>query len=84
MSDRYAKMTQDEFDETVRELAREDGVGSLLSIPGVWEHVSEFYNNAALERWEQEHPEAEPDHIRESAMDEARETASEQQASDDE
>ena len=52
MSDRYAKMTQDEFDETVRELAREDGVGSLLSIPGVWEHVSEFYNNAALERWE--------------------------------
>lgn len=37
------------FEEAVTELANEDGVAHLLSIPGVREHVSEYYNNAAIE-----------------------------------
>jgi len=36
------------FDEAVREIAREEGVDILLSIPGVWELVSEHFNNDAI------------------------------------
>ena len=43
-------VTTEEFDQAVRELALEDGVEVLLSIPGVWETISEFYNNDAIQR----------------------------------
>lgn len=38
------------FDEITRELAHEDGVEKLLAIPGIWEVVSEHYNNDAYDR----------------------------------
>lgn len=40
---------QEKFDDAVRELARQDGVEVLLSIPGIWEIVSEYYNNDAMD-----------------------------------
>lgn len=40
---------QEKHDDAVRELARQDGVEVLLSIPGVWEIVSEYYNNDAMD-----------------------------------
>ena len=45
-----AEITTEEFDQAVRDLAESDGVGVVLSIPGVWEHVSEYYNNDAIDR----------------------------------
>lgn len=47
------------FDRAVRELALEDGVEIVLSIPGVWEAVSEYYNNAAIDRMRDEADEPE-------------------------
>lgn len=40
----------EEFSETIRDLAHDDGVEVILDIPGVWEHVAEFYNNAAIDK----------------------------------
>lgn len=39
---------QDVFDETIQRLAAEDGIARVLAIPGVWEHVAEYYNNDAI------------------------------------
>jgi len=37
------------FEEAVTRLAVDGGVKLLLTIPGVWEHVSESYNNDAID-----------------------------------
>lgn len=47
-------INQERFDDTVFDLAREDGTDFVLMIPGVWESVSEYYNNAAIERIQDE------------------------------
>lgn len=44
-------ITQKEFDEILFRLAREYGVDYVLLIPGVYELVSEYLNNAVLEQW---------------------------------
>ena len=39
------------FYEAIMDCAKEDGTDHLLtSVPGVWECVTEYYNNAAFER----------------------------------
>ena len=53
---KYAKMTSEQFDDAVRNLAERDGMSVVLDIPGVLECVSEYYNNDALELWEEQHP----------------------------
>lgn len=50
----YNKVTFDEFNANVRRLAAQDGIDNLINIPGVWEIVSEHYNNDALELWARE------------------------------
>ena len=45
----YSKVTDEEFDEAVRQVARRAGVDAILDIPGVWECVAEEFNNAALD-----------------------------------
>jgi len=47
---------EEEYQTVVRQLAHEDGIEVVLSIPGVWELVAEFYNNAAIELWQKELP----------------------------
>ena len=42
------------FNTAVWALAEEDGVENILGLPGVWEIVSEHYNNNAIRRVESE------------------------------
>ncbi len=50
MKDKYDAMTQEEFDDILQKLVK-DKAAQLLSIPGVYEVVSEYYNNDVLEIW---------------------------------
>ncbi len=45
-------MTHDEFVSMVVECMENRSASQLLAIPGVWEAVSEEFNNEAIERWE--------------------------------
>lgn len=45
-------MTNQEFEEILMEIMNEGPASSLLTIPGVYECVSEYFNNEVLERWE--------------------------------
>lgn len=51
-ANRYDKMTADDFDRILREIIDELSTSELLSIPGVYEAVSEEFNNEVLSRWE--------------------------------
>jgi len=53
MSD-YSKMTQHDFDRILETILSEMKASELLSIPGVYEEVSEVFNNEVLIRWEEE------------------------------
>jgi hypothetical protein len=46
------------FEDAVTKLAIEDGVGHIVTIPGVWECLSEYYNNAAIKLMEEQNEEA--------------------------
>ena len=51
----YSKMTQEDFDRLLGAVMDEDGPASnLLTIPGIYEVVSEHYNNDVLDRWGKE------------------------------
>ena len=52
--DKYKNMKQEDFDRILIELVNQSPAGNLLSIPGVYELVSEDYNNMVLDYWEQE------------------------------
>jgi hypothetical protein len=52
----YSAMTQEDFDNILEELAVEQGAYSLLSIPGVYEAVSEAFNNDILDLWVDRNP----------------------------
>jgi hypothetical protein len=51
LKDPYADMTQEDFDRILRQLVINNASG-LLSIPGVYEAVSEHFNDAVLTIWE--------------------------------
>jgi len=51
---KYDKMTQAEFARILEEKYYQLHPGEVLSIPGVWELVSEYLNNEILEAWEAE------------------------------
>jgi len=53
----YTLLTDDEFDRILADKVDETPGCSLLSIPGVYELLSEHFNNAVLEKWEQDNPE---------------------------
>lgn len=46
----YNQMTQEEFVEILGEIVTSSSA-SLLSIPGIYEILSEEYNNAVLKIW---------------------------------
>lgn len=48
----YSNLDTDTWFDLVLELAQNDGVGHVLTIPGVWEIVREYYNNSTLEVFE--------------------------------
>ena len=45
-----SEVSQEMFDEALTELLEEASAAELLSIPGLYEVVSEHYNNEAIER----------------------------------
>ena len=47
----YSKMTDAEFDRILRDILREMTGEQLLSIEGIYELVSEEFNNEILDRW---------------------------------
>ncbi len=50
------------FDEAVQQLTEEDGVSAMFTIPGIWECLSEHYNNDAIALMENDNePESEED-----------------------
>ncbi len=49
----YSQMTDEEFDSILAEVVAENA-STLLSIPGIYEVVSEYFNNEVLDRWEQQ------------------------------
>jgi uncharacterized membrane protein len=50
----YSKMTQEEYDEILAELIDDttEKASYLLTVPGIYEILSEEYNNWVLETWE--------------------------------
>lgn len=51
----YSKMTQEDFDTILNRLVTECQE-ELILIPGVYEVVSEYFNNAVLAMWALENP----------------------------
>lgn len=49
------KITDVEFDRILAEILDESPASTLLSVPGVYEVVSEHFNNDVLRCWEHAH-----------------------------
>lgn len=50
----YSQMTDEEFDLELNEIINEECVAyNLLSIPGIYEILSDHFHNEILDRWEQ-------------------------------
>ena len=47
-------MDQADFDRILEEIMDEKPASALLTVPGVYEAVSEHFNNTVIERWERE------------------------------
>ena len=43
-------MTDEDFNEILKRIMNEEGA-NMLSIPGVYELVSEYYNNDIIDEW---------------------------------
>lgn len=51
---KYDAMTQEEFNDCLERVVYRYSQEQLLYIPGVWEVLSEYFNNDVLDLWEQE------------------------------
>jgi len=49
----YSKMTQEDFNNILTNILSRQTGAQLLSIPGIYEVVSEHFNNEILEEWEE-------------------------------
>lgn len=45
-----ADVSNEEFDRALQEIIDEEGTATLLSIPGIYEVLSEHYNNEVIAR----------------------------------
>lgn len=59
----YNRITSQEFDEMVLRIAKEN-IDQTLSLPGIYEVISEEYNNEALDRIIEEKTEKRREHLR--------------------
>ena len=50
----YDDMTNDDYDRILADIMDEGCASALLLIPGVYEVVSEYFNNEVLKAWEWE------------------------------
>ena len=51
---KYDKMTHEDFVKHLQRVLSDQSANDMLAIPGVWEVLSEHFNNEALESWEAE------------------------------
>jgi hypothetical protein len=51
---KYDKMTNEDFNRILGDIMQETGGRVILTIPGVYEVVSEHFNNDVLDRWGKE------------------------------
>jgi hypothetical protein len=51
MATDYSKMTAQEFDDILCGILKDMNGAELLHIPGVYEILSEYFNNGVLEIW---------------------------------
>lgn len=58
------KITQEQFDAALFDIVNEEQTDNLFSIPGIYEILSEHYNNEAIERAEEQHKESRHNHLR--------------------
>lgn len=49
----YSNLTDEEFDRLLAEVLDENPASALLSIPGIYEVVSEHFNDVVLDRWKE-------------------------------
>ena len=61
MKDRYAKMTDLDFDRILADIVGRLTGPQILEVPGAYEAFSEHFNNEVLEIWEETHTEPEED-----------------------
>lgn len=52
----YSKMTQDDFNNTLSDILYDMTGEQLLDIPGIYEILSEYFNNEVLEQWASSNP----------------------------
>ena len=50
----YDEMTQEDFDRILVSIVGDVPASSLIGIPGIYEILSEHFNNEVLETWEEE------------------------------
>jgi len=50
----FSKMTDGDFDRVLANIVNKEPAANLLTIPGVYDAVSEEFNNAVLAEWEKE------------------------------
>ncbi len=55
--DEYAALSQEEFDRRLVELLKKEPAPSLLAIAGVYEILSEYFNNDILDQWRRDQDE---------------------------
>ena len=48
----YNKMTQEEFDEILEDILEGMYAAELIDVPGIYEILSEYFNNEILEEWD--------------------------------
>lgn len=52
----YSKLTDQEFDRRLAQIVDRRPSSELLTVPGVYEALSEHFNNQVLEEWERANP----------------------------
>lgn len=60
----YDKMTDSDFDNYLIDIINKNysvAPASIIQIPGIYEILSEHFNNEVLERWEADHPDEDED-----------------------
>ena len=51
MKRRYDKMTHSDFEDCIRSKIEDTPVYELMAVPGVWELISEHFNDDVLDIW---------------------------------
>lgn len=53
----YSKMTHDDFTDCLIQLIQDEGITTIIQIQGVYEILSEHFNNEVLDLWAETNPE---------------------------